>query len=315
MSELAAPNARATWRDYLEMCKPRVVLLMLLCAIVGMFLATPGMVPTYTLVFGTLGIALVAGSAAVVNHIADAEIDARMARTHDRPVATGRVTAMQGMVFSALTGVAGMLVLYELVNPLTAWLNFASWLGYGIVYTLFLKRATPQNIVIGGLFGAAPPLFGWTAVSNSVEPGALLLVLIIFAWTPPHFWALALDRKEEYRNAKIPMLPVTHGEVYTRWHILFYTLILIVVSLLPFLIAMSGFIYLAAAVSLGIGFLYWAVTLLRAKNPRAPIETFRYSILYLMLLFVALLVDHYYPTGLAAAHSGINFQAISGNPA
>ncbi len=312
MSELAAPIARATWRDYLEMCKPRVVLLMLLCAIVGMFLATPGMVPIHTLVFGTLGIALVAASAAVVNHIADAEIDARMARTHDRPVATGRVSARQGVVFSALTGIAGMVVLYELVNPLTAWLNFASWIGYGIVYTMFLKRATPQNIVIGGLFGAAPPLFGWAAVSSSVEPGALLLVLIIFAWTPPHFWALALDRKEEYRNAKIPMLPVTHGDVYTRWHILFYTLILIVVSMLPFLIAMSGYIYLAAAVSLGIGFLYWSVALLRDKNPRAAIETFRYSILYLMLLFVALLVDHYFPTGLAALHSGINLEVIGG---
>jgi protoheme IX farnesyltransferase len=309
MSELAAPTARATWRDFLEMCKPRVVLLMLLCAIVGMFLATPGMVPLAPLVFGTIGIALVAASAAVVNHIADAEIDARMARTHERPVATGRVTVRQGLAFSALIGLAGMWVLYEHVNPLTAWLNLASWVGYGIVYTLFLKRATPQNIVIGGLFGAAPPLFGWAAVSNSVEPGALLLVLIIFAWTPPHFWALALDRKEEYRNANIPMLPVTHGDVYTRWHILFYTLILIAISLLPYLIGMCGLIYLASASALGIGFLYWAVTLLRAKDPRAPIETFRYSILYLMLLFVALLVDHYLPIGLPAVHSSASVEA------
>ena len=311
MTELAAPIARATWRDYLEMCKPRVVLLMLLCAIVGMFLATPGMVPLEVLLFGTLGIALVAASAAVVNHIADAQIDARMARTHDRPVATGRVTPRQGLVFSAVIGVAGMAVLYELVNPLTAWLNLASWFGYGVIYTLFLKRATPQNIVIGGLFGAAPPLFGWAAVSNSIEPGALLLVLIIFAWTPPHFWALALDRKEEYRDANVPMLPVTHGEAYTRWHILFYTLILIAVSLLPYLIVMSGLIYLTAAAALGCGFLYWVVQLLRARDPRAPIETFRYSILYLMLLFVALLVDHYLPLGMPAAHAAFDPQLIN----
>jgi protoheme IX farnesyltransferase len=315
MSELAAPIARPTWRDFLEMCKPRVVLLMLLCSIVGMFLATPAMVPLGALVFGTVGIAFVAASAAVVNHIADAQIDARMARTHHRPVATGRVTAKQGLAFSAVIGLVGMWVLYDLVNPLTAWLNLASWIGYGIVYTLFLKRATPQNIVIGGLFGAAPPLFGWTAVSNSVEPGALLLVLIIFAWTPPHFWALALDRKEEYRSANIPMLPVTHGEQYTRWHILFYTLILVAISLLPYLIGMSGLIYLASAAALGVGFLYWAVTVLRAKNPRAPIETFRYSILYLMVLFVALLVDHYLPIGLpSAVHSGINFEVVNGIP-
>jgi len=270
-----------------------------------MFLATPGMVPVGALVFGTLGIALVAASAAVVNHIADAEIDARMARTHDRPVATGRVTPKQGLLFSASMGIAGMFVLYGLVNPLTAWLNLASWVGYGIVYTLFLKRATPQNIVIGGLFGAAPPLFGWAAVSNSIEPGALLLVMIIFAWTPPHFWALALDRKEEYRNANVPMLPVTHGESYTRWHILIYTLILLVITLMPYLIAMSGLIYLVSATALGIGFLYWAVELLRAKNPRAPIETFRYSILYLMLLFIALLIDHYVPIGMPVLSGGI----------
>jgi protoheme IX farnesyltransferase len=258
-----------------------------------MFLATPGMVPLDALLFGTLGIALVAASAATVNHIADAEIDARMARTRDRPVATGRVTMRQGLAFSAVTGSTGFLLLYLLVNPLTAWLNLASWIGYGIVYTLFLKRATPQNIVIGGLFGAAPPLFGWTAVTGTIEPGALLLVLIIFAWTPPHFWALALDRKEEYRHANIPMLPVTHGEQYTRWHILFYTLILLAISLLPFSIRMSGLIYLAAALTLGGVFVYWAVVLLLNRNPRAPLETFRYSIVYLMALFVALLVDHY----------------------
>ncbi|MFW6093253.1 MAG: heme o synthase [Pseudomonadota bacterium] len=281
------------WRDFLELTKPRVVLLMLLCALVGMFLAVPGMVPVDALVFGITGIALVASSAAVVNHIADRTIDARMARTQRRPVATGRVSMKQGLAFSGVLGITGMLVLYFLVNPLTAWLNLASWVGYGLVYTLFLKRATPQNIVIGGLFGAAPPLFGWTAVTNSVDPGPLLLVLIIFAWTPPHFWALALDRKEEYASVDVPMLPVTHGEAFTRLHILLYTLIMVAVSLLPFAIRMSGWLYLAGAVALGAGFLYWAVVLVRNRNPRAPLETFRYSIFYLMALFVVLLVDHY----------------------
>jgi protoheme IX farnesyltransferase len=283
----------AGWRDYLELTKPRVVLLMLLCALVGMCLAVPGMVPLDIVVFGLSGIALVAGSAAVVNHLADSEIDARMARTQARPVATGRIGLAQGIAFSAVLGVTGMLILYFLVNPLTAWLNLASWVGYGLVYTLFLKRATPQNIVIGGLFGAAPPLFGWAAVSNSIEPGALLLVLIIFAWTPPHFWALALDRKEEYASVNVPMLPVTHGEAYTRLHIFFYTLILLAASLLPFTIGMSGWLYLAGALALGAGFIYWAVVLLINRNTRAPLETFKYSIVYLMLLFAVLLVDHY----------------------
>ena len=283
----------ATWRDYYQMCKPKVVMLMLLCAAVGAFLATPGLPPLGALLFGIVGIALVAGSAAAVNHIADASIDARMARTRNRPVATGRVSFYRGAVFAGVTGVLGMAVLLVFVNPLTAWLNLASWVGYGFIYTLYLKRATPQNIVIGGLFGAAPPLFGWTAVTGTIEPGALLLVLIIFAWTPPHFWALALERKEEYATIDMPMLPVTHGDLYTKWHILFYTLILVGVSLLPFAIGMSGLLYLAGAIGLGAGFIYWAVVLLIGRNRRAPMETFRYSILYLALLFVFLLVDHY----------------------
>ena len=299
MSEVSIQAAH--WRDYIEMTKPRVVLLMLLCALVGMFLAVPGMVPVDILVFGLLGIALVAGSAAVINHIADAEIDARMARTQSRPVATGRVSMIQGLVFSAVLGIAGMLVLYFLVNPLTAWLNLASWVGYGLIYTLYLKRATPQNIVIGGLFGAAPPLFGWAAVSNTVDPGGLLLVLIIFAWTPPHFWALALERKEEYASVDVPMLPVTHGERYTRLHIFYYTLILLAVSMLPFAIGMSGLLYLAGALALGAGFLYWAVVLLLNKNPRAPMETFKYSIVYLGVLFIVLLADHYVVADLTSA--------------
>ena len=296
MSELSQAAA-ATWRDYLEMCKPRVVALMLLCAIVGMLLATPGMVPVDVLVFGTLGIALVAASAAVVNHIADAEIDMRMARTARRPVAAGRISAAPGLAFSAVLGLAGMVLLLVFINPLTAWLNLASWVGYGLIYTLFLKRATPQNIVIGGLFGAAPPLFGWAAVTGTVEPGALILVLIIFAWTPPHFWALALDRKAEYEAVNIPMLPVTHGDRHTRRHIFFYTLILVGASLLPVAIGMSGWVYLAGALVLGGGFLYWAAVLLAARDPKAPMQTFRFSILYLMALFLVLLIDHYWRLG------------------
>lgn len=293
-------RAPAIWRDYLEMTKPRVVLLMLLCAAVGMALA-PGPLAADAVLWGIVGIALVAGSAAAVNHIADAEIDARMARTRNRPMAQGRLGMASGTAFAATLGVAGMAVLYFLVNPLTAWLNLLSWVGYGLVYTLYLKRATPQNIVIGGLFGAAPPLFGWTAVTGTVEPGGLLLVLIIFAWTPPHFWALALDRKQEYETAGIPMLPVTHGERSTRRHILVYTLILIASSLAPVAIGMSGWLYLVAALALGGGFLYWSVVLLVDRNRNAPMQTFRYSIAYLFALFVLLLLDHYWFSALWSA--------------
>ena len=283
----------ASWRDYLEMCKPRVVLLMLICSVAGMFLATSSVVPLDVLIYGNIGIALVAGSAAVVNHIADAHIDSRMARTQSRPVATGRVSNRDAIIFSAVTGIIGLGMLWFLINPLTAWLNLASWVGYGLIYTFFLKRATPQNIVIGGLFGAAPPLFGWTAVTNSIDPGGLLLVLIIFVWTPPHFWALALERKDEYAEVGMPMLPVTHGEAYTRLHILLYTILLVLCTILPYLIGMSEPLYLAGALALGGGFLYWAIVLMRNNNPRAPMETFRYSIVYLGALFLVLLLDHY----------------------
>ena len=293
MSDASMTDYRPLWRDYLEICKPRVVLLMLLCALVGMFLSVPGMVAWDILVFGLFGIALVAASAATVNHIADAEIDAQMARTENRPVVTGRVSRHWGIVFAGVLGSSGFFILYFLVNPLTAWLNFASWLGYGFLYTFYLKRATSQNIVIGGLFGAAPPLFGWTAVTGDVGLGGLLLVLIIFVWTPPHFWALALDRKKEYEKADVPMLPVTHGEAYTRKQILLYTVLLLVCSILPYVIGMSGWIYFFSAIGLGGVFLYWALVLLRATNPKAPMQTFRYSILYLMVLFLALMVDHY----------------------
>ena len=292
MSEIA--EERSLLSDYLELCKPKVVLLMLLCVVVGLCVASPAMVPLDTLFFCTLGVGLVAGSAAVVNHLADASIDAKMARTENRPVATGRVGQLEGLVFSGLLGIVGMLILWFKGNPLTAWLNLCSWVGYGLLYTYFLKRATPQNIVIGGLFGAAPPLFGWTAVTNAIEPGGLLLVLIIFAWTPPHFWALALDRKEEYAEVGVPMLPVTHGDSFTRLHILLYTLMLSAISLMPFLIDMSGLIYLIGAVLLAAGFLYFAVALVISQKPDLPIQTFRYSIVYLGALFLFLMVDHYY---------------------
>ena len=283
-----------SWRDYLEMCKPRVVLLMLLCTLVGMFLATSEMVPFDVILFGSIGVALVAGSAAALNHLVDANIDSKMARTQHRPFAQGRVSNIQGSVFVGLTGVTGIGILAVMINPLTAWLNLASWLGYGVVYTMYLKRATPQNIVIGGLFGAAPPLFGWTAVTGSVDGGGLLLVLIIFAWTPPHFWALAIDRMEEYRDVDIPMLPVTHGAHYTKVHILLYTIIMVITSVLPFVIGMSNILYLLIALALGAGFLYWALVMLLTNDEKAPMETFRYSIFYLMVLFVALLADHYF---------------------
>ena len=266
---------------------------MLLCTVVGMCLATTGMVPWNILVFGNLGVALVAGSAAALNHLVDARIDAKMARTQSRPVAQGRVSSLQGAIFIGITGIAGITILAVLVNPLTAWLNLASWVGYGIIYSVYLKRATPQNIVIGGIFGAAPPLFGWTAVTNSIDGGGLLLVLIIFAWTPPHFWALAIDRMEDYRKVDIPMLPVTHGEHYTKVHILLYTIIMIITTILPYLIGMSNLLYLVSAIALGAGFLYWSLKMLLGDDPRAPIETFRYSIFYLTALFIALLADHY----------------------
>ena len=283
----------ATWRDYLELTKPRVVALMLLCAAVGMALASPGFEHVATMTYALVGIALVAGSAATVNHIAEARIDARMARTRNRPVVQGRITLSSGVVFCAVTGVAGMFVLYFLVNPLTAWLNLASWVGYGLFYTFYLKRATPQNTVIGGLFGSLPPLFGWTAITNAVGLEALLLVLIIFVWTPPHFWALALDRKDEYTDADIPVLPVTHGERSTRWHIFVYTVLLVVASALPYATGMSKLIYLVGALALGAVFIYWALALLFGTRSDAPKQTFRYSIVYLTALFGLLVADHY----------------------
>ncbi|BES69026.1 heme o synthase [Marinobacter nanhaiticus D15-8W] len=288
-----AQSRPATWRDFLELTKPRVVALMMLTAVIGMLLARPG-VPDWTVfVFGNMGIAFLAAAAAVVNHVVDYKIDTVMARTRKRPVATGRVTTMDALVFALTLALAGMLVLVWQVNALTAWLTLASLVGYAGVYTLFLKRATPQNIVIGGIAGAMPPLLGWTAVTGQVDGHALLLVLIIFAWTPPHFWALAIHRKEEYAKAGIPMLPVTHGNRYTELHILLYTLMLIAVSMLPFATGMSGGIYLVGALALGLRFLQYAIRLLRGDDRRVALETFKYSITYLMALFVVLLVDHF----------------------
>ncbi len=292
MTDMAA-TAKSTWRDYKELTKPNVVLLMILTSVIGMFMAVPGMVPLDALILGNLGIALCAGAAAAVNHLVDQRVDQRMARTSKRPMAQGRVGTLQAAVFALVLGGVGMAILLIWINALTAWLTFASLVGYAFVYTLFLKRATPQNIVIGGLAGAAPPLLGWTAVTGEIHGHALLLVLIIFAWTPPHFWALAIHRKEEYAAVDIPMLPVTHGDAFTRLHILLYTVLMFLITLLPFVTRMSGPLYLLGAVVLGGGFLYWAIELMRNRNPAAPMETFKYSIIYLMALFVVMLVDHY----------------------
>jgi protoheme IX farnesyltransferase len=292
MADLQQTGA-ATWRDYKELTKPNVVLLMILTSAIGMFMAVPGMVPLDILILGNMGIALCAGSAAAVNHLVDKRVDQKMSRTHNRPIAQGRVGNLQAALFAMALGGLGMYILIVRINPLTAWLTLASLVGYAVVYTMFLKRATPQNIVIGGLAGAMPPLLGWTAVTGEIHGHALLLVLIIFAWTPPHFWALAIHRREEYALVAIPMLPVTHGVAFTKLHILLYTILMFLITLLPFATHMSGPLYLLGAVVLGGGFLYWAIVLMRGKNPNAPMETFKYSIVYLMSLFVVMLVDHY----------------------
>lgn len=292
----ALAESPATWRDYYELTKPGVVALMILTSVIGMLMAVPGWVSLQVLIVGNLGIALCAGAAAAVNHLVDQRIDIHMARTRNRPVAQGRVGMWQAVVFAAGLGGLGMVLLYVWINPLTAWLTLASLVGYAFVYTMFLKRATPQNIVIGGLAGAAPPLLGWTAVTGEVHGHALLLVLIIFAWTPPHFWALAIHRREEYASVDIPMLPVTHGVQFTKLHIFLYTLIMFAITLMPFATGLSGPLYLLGAVVLGGGFLFWSIELFRDRNPNAPMETFRYSIVYLMFLFVVMLLDHYlYP--------------------
>jgi len=284
-------------KRFFELTKPKVVSLIVFTAVVGMFLATPGLPPLQALVAGTLGIALASGSAAAINHLLDQRIDAVMVRTRNRPLPQGDLDERQVLVFALMLGLLSMLILVIWVNALTAVLTFISLIGYAIVYTAWLKRATPQNIVIGGAAGAAPPLLGWTAVTGTVDPGAVLLFLIIFVWTPPHFWALAIHRRLDYAAVEMPMLPVTHGNAFTRWHILFYTILLVLVTTLPYLTGMSDLLYLAGVSVLNLGFLWYAWRLLQAGDSSEgevlPMQTFGYSVIYLMLLFVFLLADHY----------------------
>jgi len=269
-------------------------MLIVFTVVVGAVLAVPGWPGSVPLIVGSLGIGLAASSAAVINHVLDSRIDVLMSRTHNRPIAQGRLTDFQALSFAFVLCVLSMLMLWFIINPLTAVLTFASLIGYAIIYTVFLKRATPQNIVIGGAAGAAPPVLGWTAVTGEIHSDALLLFLIIFTWTPPHFWALAIAKIDDYERVGIPMLPVTHGEQFTRQHILLYTVLLVLVTILPYLTGMSGLIYLVAAIGLGIAFLYYAIRMQRDMDKELPMKVFRFSITYLMLLFAALLVDHYF---------------------
>lgn len=292
------------WQDYLALCKPKIVSLIVFTAVVGMFMATPGMVPLTTLVFGTIGIALAASSAAAVNHVVDHKIDSVMARTMRRPLPKGNVSLQNAILFAFVLCALSMLILTWLVNVLTAVLTAVSLIGYGFIYSIYLKRATPQNIVIGGAAGAAPPVLGWTAVTGTLDPHSLLLFLIIFAWTPPHFWSLAIYRWKDYQSVDIPMLPVTHGTEFTRLHILLYTIVLFIVSILPFVTYMSGPVYLAGAVLLGGVFLYYAIKMQFDKSDRLAMQTFSWSIVYLMALFALLLVDHYIPVMLRLFNPG-----------
>ena len=282
-----------TIKNYYELCKPNVVLMMLITALVGSLLASKTLAPLSLIAFAMLGIALCASSAAAINQIIDRKTDANMNRTENRPIPQGEVSPVNASIFAFILGSLGAAILVIYVNTLTALLTLASLIGYAFVYTVYLKRATPQNIVIGGLAGAAPPLLGWTAVTNSIDPNSLLLVLIIFAWTPPHFWALAIHRKDDYAKENIPMLPVTHGVQFTKLQIILYTIILILVSLLPFVVMMSGILYFISAVILGVIFLYYAVRLYFDEDSVSAFPTFVYSIYYIFLIFAALLIDHY----------------------
>jgi protoheme IX farnesyltransferase len=292
MTTLALTESRL--RQFLSLAKPRVVLLIVFTAVIGMFLASPGVPPIGAVVFGTLGIALVAGAAAAINCLVERKIDAVMARTRARPLPRGEITATQTFAFAFAVGAIGLAILYAKVNALTMWLTLGTFVGYAVVYTVLLKPATPQNIVIGGASGAMPPVLGWAAVADQVTAEALLLFLIIFTWTPPHFWSLALYRSKEYAKAGLPMLPVTHGPEYTRLQILLYTVVLFAVTLLPYAIRMSGLLYLVAAVALGVGFVGYAVALVRRYSDDLARRSFRYSITYLAALFSALLLDHYW---------------------
>jgi len=296
LSAVQPASVAARWHDYLEITKPRVVALIVLTSLVGSLLAAPGLPRLDTLLFANLGIALAAAGAAAINHVLDRGIDARMRRTQSRPLPTGHLKPAQALGFAFVLSIASMLLLVLEVNVLTAALTFASLLGYAVLYTVWLKRATPQNIVIGGAAGAAPPLLGWTAVTGHIEPQALLLFLIIFVWTPPHFWALAIARRADYAKVNIPMLPLTHGVAFTQRAVLLYTIGLTLISSLPFLTRMSGLLYLAAAALLDAGFLRHALALQRSPSDAVAMRVFRYSIAYLMWLFLALLLDHYLPT-------------------
>jgi protoheme IX farnesyltransferase len=293
-TSLAGQPLASRFSQFYQLTKPRVVSLIVFTAVIGMFLATPGMVPLQALVAGTIGIALTAGAAAAVNCLVEQKIDAVMTRTSRRPLPRGQVTSLQTLVFAGIVGGAGLFVLHHWVNALTMWLTLATFVGYAVIYTVVLKPMTPQNIVIGGASGAMPPVLGWVAVTGEIAPDALLLFLIIFAWTPPHFWALALYRKHEYAKAGVPMLPVTHGDKFTRLHVLLYTVILTAVTLMPVATRMSGAIYLAAALALDAVFLWYAVRIYVAYSDPLARRTFRYSIVYLTALFAALLADHYF---------------------
>lgn len=307
MASVMLPDANvgiiARLREFAMLTKPRVVLLIVFCAVIGMFLATPMLPPLARVLAATIGIALVAGAAAAINCLVEQKIDAMMARTRARPLPRGQVTSRETLILASLLGGLGLWLLYALVNPLTMWLTLATFVGYAVVYTVFLKPATPQNIVIGGASGAMPPILGWAAITGEVNHDALVLFLIIFAWTPPHFWALALYRKAEYAKAGLPMLPVTHGDAFTQLHVLLYTFILTAITLLPVATGMSGLIYLLSAIVLDLVFLVYAWKIWRNYSDALAKNAFRYSILYLTLLFAALLVDHYLPVAVSRAWS------------
>ncbi len=287
------------WKNYLELCKPKVVILIVFTAIVGMLLAIPGIPPIALFIYATLGIGLASASAAAINHFIDQKTDAIMARTHNRPLPQGDLNSKNVLVFAGILGITSMLILAFLVNTLTALLTFLSLIGYAVIYTVYLKRMTPQNIVIGGAAGAAPPVLGWCAMTGEVHAYSLLLFLLIFVWTPPHFWALAITRRDEYAKANIPMLPVTHGNEFTRLQILLYTILLFIVTLLPYLTGMSGLIYLIPGSLLSLRFIYFALKMMQTKTDKTAMQTFKYSITYLMLIFALLLVDHYFKYTLA----------------
>lgn len=286
-------SEKISWRDYYQITKPRVVALLVLTALVGMALSTPNVLPWQILIPAMLGIGLLSSAAAAINHIVDQRIDTIMGRTHNRPLPQGKISSVNASIFAGLLTLIGFVMLYVLVNPLTAWLTAAGLVGYSVVYTMYLKRATPQNITIGGLAGAIPPLLGWTAMTNEVHPNALLLVLLIFTWTPPHFWALAIHRRDEYAKVNIPMLPVTHGIEFTKTQILLYSILLFVVGLLPYLVGMSGWIYLIGACALNVIFLAYAWKLKFNADQDTAMQTFKFSIIHLMALFIVLLADHY----------------------